>query len=352
MYMKNLFCKGFLNGTDKTYKRFLQQLQPNCADQSCPVCMRLFVDVTEMNETIAELRKYTNKLPAKISDIEEKIKQTQSKLTDMQNARSVKEAYDRIKNEEIIQLKSQCDIYDRETLPKLRAELKQNETQLKEIEKRKQFGDQLQNEIVLIDKYASECAEIEKKVEQLIKSNPTSQETKEESNDLDDLSMHKSAIQAEFNQLNKTIKTKQDEISSNYARTDHINSLTRTLNELKARRTELTIKSQKKNSLHEKTVELEEEISEANATMDKLNSELKESQGKLCCLIEERQEISANSQKELRARSRLFDEIKELHNRIRDQIEFVKNYEKNDDANLNKLRKNLKVNMCFQYLNK
>jgi hypothetical protein len=69
--------KGFLSGVDKTYKRFLQQLQQNQAsssDHSCPVCMRFFKDERELAETIGELKKYTNKLPQKVNDLEVKLK--------------------------------------------------------------------------------------------------------------------------------------------------------------------------------------------------------------------------------------------------------------------------------------
>lgn len=69
--------KGFLNGVDKTYKRFLQQLQQSrssAADHSCPVCMRFFKDDTELADTLAELKKSTNKLPQKMSDLESRLK--------------------------------------------------------------------------------------------------------------------------------------------------------------------------------------------------------------------------------------------------------------------------------------
>lgn len=70
--------KGFLNGVDKTYKRFLQQLQQHqssaASDHSCPVCMRFFKDDRELADTIAELKKYTNKLPQKMTDLENRLK--------------------------------------------------------------------------------------------------------------------------------------------------------------------------------------------------------------------------------------------------------------------------------------
>lgn len=69
--------KGFLNGVDKTYKRFLQQLQQHqssAADHSCPVCMRYFKDDRELADTVAELKKYTNKLPQKMTDLDSRLK--------------------------------------------------------------------------------------------------------------------------------------------------------------------------------------------------------------------------------------------------------------------------------------
>lgn len=184
--------KGFLTGTDKTYKRFLTQLKPECDEQSCPVCMRTFSDSSELNDTISELKKFTNKLPSKINDVEDKIKTVQTKLNDMVNAKVHKEAYDRLKNKEIAELKSQLDSLDRDTLPKLRAELKETESLLKETEKRKQFSEQLQSEIVIIDKYAREGADIDKKLEQINKSIDGSDDSQV---DIDELNRKKSSIQ-------------------------------------------------------------------------------------------------------------------------------------------------------------
>lgn len=70
--------KGFLNGVDKTYKRFLQQLEQHqssttATDHSCPVCMRFFKDERELADTVAELKKYTNKLPQKMTDLETRL---------------------------------------------------------------------------------------------------------------------------------------------------------------------------------------------------------------------------------------------------------------------------------------
>lgn len=75
-YKTHLDEKGFLNGVDKTYKRFLQQLQQQHkpqSDHSCPVCMRCFKDERELTDTVAELKKYTSKLPQKMTDLESKL---------------------------------------------------------------------------------------------------------------------------------------------------------------------------------------------------------------------------------------------------------------------------------------
>ena len=73
---KNLLDeKGFLSGVDKTYKRFLTQLQDNTNSShghddtiSCPVCMRYFKSQDELDDTIVELKKYTNRTPQKVGN--------------------------------------------------------------------------------------------------------------------------------------------------------------------------------------------------------------------------------------------------------------------------------------------
>jgi DNA repair protein RAD50 len=309
----------------------LTQLKPDCANQSCPVCRRDFADVDEMNETINELRKYTSKLPQKITDLENKIKVAQDKLNDMVNAKSIKEAYDRLKNGELVSLKTQIDQYDKDMLPKLRAELKESDAELKEIEKRKQFAEQLQNEIVIIDKYASECNDIERKIDMVNRNNPQLSGSDDANLDLDELNMEKSAIQTEMSRLAKLIESKRDEMTRNYARTDQINSMKEKLNEMKTRRNELAMKSQKKTQMIDKKCELESEINEAEQSITQLNSELKASVANLNRLISERQAKQSENQATLAKRSKYFDEIKDMHNRVKDQIEYVMNFESSDD---------------------
>ncbi len=309
----------------------MTQLKPDCANQSCPVCRRDFADVDEMNETINELRKYTSKLPQKITDLENKIKVAQDKLNDMVNAKSIKEAYDRLKNGELVSLKTQIDQYDKDMLPKLRAELKESDAELKEIEKRKQFAEQLQNEIVIIDKYASECNDIERKIDMVNRNNPQLSGSDDANLDLDELNMEKSAIQTEMSRLAKLIESKRDEMTRNYARTDQINSMKEKLNEMKTRRNELAMKSQKKTQMIDKKCELESEINEAEQSITQLNSELKASVANLNRLISERQAKQSENQATLAKRSKYFDEIKDMHNRVKDQIEYVMNFESSDD---------------------
>lgn len=334
--------KGFLNGVDKTYKRFLQQLQIDSHDSnhSCPVCMRLFKDMNEVNDTICELKKYTNKIPQKVNDLDSKLKNTQSKLDQMINSKSIKESYSRIKNDELASLRTQIESYDRNVLPKIRAELKENDEILKKLEKRKAYSNSLQNEIVLIDKCANECNEIEKKIETIMRNN--SQSEMDDNSDLDKLNEEKSSIQNELSRLNKLIEKKQDEISKNYARTDRVNNLKEKLNECKTKRNELVLKSQKKTQLLDKQEELLFELSESEKEIEVLNAKLKTSLSNLNSLIQEREEMQKRNQEAVNKRNKFFVDIKDVANKLNDLLEFVNNFEKNDDLNLSKLKKDLK----------
>jgi DNA repair protein RAD50 len=335
--------KGYLNGVDKTYKRFLQQLETVCDEQSCPVCMRVFRDMNEISDTVSALQKYTKKLPQKILDIESKIKQAQTKLDQMLNAKSIKESYDKIKNTELATLKTQLDSYDRSILPKLRSELKENEEIMKKLEERKANSDQIQNEIVLIDKYSSECAEIDSKIERIAATSALNDDTDDDASlDLENLNTHKSQIKNELDTIGSSIEAKQEEINRNYARTDRINSLKEKLNELKTKKNELAMKCQKKTQLIEKQGELEHELTNSEHEIEELNAKLKQSMQNLNRLIQERQEKMSESQSKISQRSKFIEELRANLVKLSDLIEFKLNYEQNDDSNLTRLRKELK----------
>ena len=88
----------------------------------------------------------------------------------MQRAASLKDAYDRLRRDDLQTLQAQLDALDRDTLPKLREELRSADAQSKELHRRKQFAEQLHTDVVLIDKYAAECGEAERKIEQLMRN--------------------------------------------------------------------------------------------------------------------------------------------------------------------------------------
>jgi hypothetical protein len=91
----------------------------------------------------------------------------------MRSCKSIKEAYDKLKNKDLASLKSELDVLDKETLPKLRKELKEVEAARSKLETRKSYADQIQTDVILIDKFANECSEIDRKIEACLRKNPT-----------------------------------------------------------------------------------------------------------------------------------------------------------------------------------
>lgn len=177
----NMDENGFLNGVDKTYKRFLAQLQETTTSSgssrlslkaggsecpSCPVCMRDFKDSSELDETITELKRYSKNLPKKMEIVDVKIKETEAKVQAMINMKPTKESYKRLKDTELVELKSQMDSIDRHVMPKIKKELKENVEAMRKLEELKGFSESIQSEIVIIDKYANEVSALQRKIEQ------------------------------------------------------------------------------------------------------------------------------------------------------------------------------------------
>jgi len=164
----NVEEKGFLMGVEKTYNRFMSTLGERSLkenrDSSCPVCMRCFKNQDELDETIRELKKANSRMPQKISDLEVKIESSTTKLDTLRSLKPEKQLYNEIKNGELKKLQKELDNYDKNLLPKLKAELKVNDEQLRKFEKLKACAENIQNEIVLIDKYLNESKDLERKI--------------------------------------------------------------------------------------------------------------------------------------------------------------------------------------------
>jgi len=167
-HKKNVEEKGFLMGVEKTYNRFMSTLGERSLkenrDSSCPVCMRCFKNQDELDETIRELKKVNSRMPQKISDLEVKIESSTTKLETLRSLKPEKQLYNEIKNGELKKLQKDLDNYDKNLLPKLKAELKVNDEQLRKFEKLKACAENIQNEIVLIDKYLNESKDLERKI--------------------------------------------------------------------------------------------------------------------------------------------------------------------------------------------
>jgi chromosome segregation ATPase len=287
-----------------------------------------------------ELRKQTVSIPRRVTEVEAKLRTAQTKLDEMVNAKPIKEVYDKLKQGgELSSLKSQLAVYDKDTLPKMRAEQKECDEQLKLVETRRKLAEQLQNEIVIIDKYASECGDIERKIDAVIRNNSQLSEDEDSGVDIDDLSVQKAALQTEATQLAQAVRAKQDEVTKHYKRTDHVNSLKERLNEMKTKRNELTMRSQKKAQLGEKKLELEAEIKSAEASMAELNAELKVSIQSLSKLVSDRQANQAVGQASLAERSKFHAELRDLMSRVREHAQFVEKFESGNEIGQ---RKNLK----------
>ena len=133
---------------------------------SCPVCMRDFKDSTELDETVTELKRYSKNLPKKMEAIDVKIKETEAKVQAMINMKPTKESYERLKNYELVELKTLIDNIDRNVMPKVKKELKENVDAMKRLETLKGYSENIQSEIVIIDKYADEVSALQKKIDQ------------------------------------------------------------------------------------------------------------------------------------------------------------------------------------------
>lgn len=333
--------KGFLSGVDKTYKRFVQQLEMESNDKhSCPVCMRMFKNFDEVSDTVTELRKYTHKIPQKVQDLDEKLKTNGIKLEKMINAKSIKESYTKIKKTELPELKEKIEDYDKNILPKLRNQLTQIDDKIKNLTKRKSYAASLQSEVFLIDKCTSEIKEMDKKIDNSILCANMDQL---DDYDLETLSDQKMIVQSEIEMLCKNIEASQEEISKFYARSDKIHKLKEKLNEYRTRRNELESKCQKKSQLIEKRQELETEIAGLKDEISILENNLMT----ICKLIErlanEKVTECEKIEQNLCEKNNFYQEISGMYNQMVNLMKSLKNYEHNDESKIVEYEKEFKL---------
>jgi DNA repair protein RAD50 len=328
--------KGFLNGVEKTYKRFLSQLDNSQhgahENAACPVCMRSFKDERELDETVRELRKYSNKLPSKIVDLDSKLKSLDGKLEQLRGLKSIKDSYMSLKDTELGSIREQLDSLEKDAPAKLKSELKQVEEKLKRYEKQKASCDYLHAELVIIEKLVSECSDIEKRIQTNMKSMNSSSMGGE--NNIQKINEQKKSIQQELTTLNKKFESKQDELSSTYNRVEKINKLKESLNNTRLKLNELDAKMQKKNILVTKQTELREESTRLQQEIETLNEEMNATIKNVTSLIQNKKEKTDSyddSQQQLNNQLKVLKDLQKLLCELKRDID---EYERNDQTTL------------------
>lgn len=232
------------------------------------------------------------------------------------------------------------DTFDKDTLPKLKKELKSVEEARSLLQTRKSLADQVQTDVIVIDKLAQESRDIERRIESYLKANP-SQEISV-GGDLSTLTDEKKRLDEEFNELGKRIAGARERIDAYYERAKRVNGLREKLNEMKTRRGELEMRSQKKTSLSEKRDELRREMEEAESECGKLGDKLKVAAKALSELQKQRESMLDEQKGASDSRRKMSDELNKLSERMSELSRAIETFEANDLPRLEKLRKEIK----------
>ena len=285
-----------------------------------------------------ELRKYSQKLPQKMASIDEKIKETETKLEAMINSKPLKETYETIKNHDLAEIRTQLASIDRDQMPKIKKELKEAADKLKHFEQLKSFSEQLQNDIVIIDTFGNEINALNNKIHTYSQGLSDS----DNADSLDSVKAQRETIQRDMASLNKAIELKQTEINKSYLHTDTINALKEKLNNLKMRRNELNSKMQKRNQLQDKQLELNAECEEARVAIREFGEQLQVLLGTIKKLGQERQQLLDANKASLAERNRSLNNLQVMKSQISDLVKSARIYEEQEAAKLDTNKTSLK----------
>lgn len=263
---------------------------------------------------------------------------TQTKLEKMRESKSVKEEYEKLKTVELPELRSQIEALDKDTLPKLKKELKSVEETRTFLQTRKSYAEQNHTDVIVIDKLATECRDIEHRMEAYVRAHPVLADD----DDVTKLTEEKRQMDAQFDKLAASISERRDRIGQCYKRADRVHALKEKLNEMRTRRTELESRSQKKSALVDKRDELRQEISQVEAECEKLGEKLKVTVRDLAALQKQREALVSEQREIIDQRRRLSDELLQLSERIGELNRAIDAFKNSDLPRLEKLRKELK----------
>jgi len=142
--------------------------------------------------------------------------------------------------------------------------------------------------------------------------------------------------------LSKLIREKQNEISQHYDRVGQINNLKEKINKLTSQKNDLQVKFQKKSQLIEKRDELLKECKQNEKQIADFKIDLSRSISKMNDLIDDKKKKMSQSSILITQEKKALDELKTLQNKITDSVNDLTKFEKSNDLNDEKLRKELK----------
>lgn len=275
------------------------------------------------------------KIPTKRKEIDEKLAKINKECEKMFELKPVKDKYEKLKTEDIPNLRKQIEKLDENDLKQARLAVKLNENELNQLIERKKLADSLKNEIIFIDKYLSEINDLERKIDNKVNTfNRTFSNENSLLNEADTLENVKSEKDHLNEQLNRIIQDydlKRNEFEKNK---ETIQSYQDKLNHLKSEKFTLTANLQKVDQLSQKLNELKrtnqvekDKIQELEEQIEPLNVKIQE-------LISERKiQISKYEANIEKSKERL-TKLEKSKNEFDGYLKISKNFEENHKKRL------------------
>lgn len=328
--------KGFLNGVDKTYKRFIKQLSSNSDNHSCPVCYRDFNNTTEVEHSILNLEKFNSKLPIKLKEVDAKILEISEKQDKMLKIKNSVQQYRQIKDIDLPLLSDKIKNLEDSNLRQKKQNLYDHECQIETLKKKKRVADSLNDQLIVIQKYKNEIDDLQKELQNETYKLKSS---KILSHNLDELRLQRISL------LNKLEETKFEYESISVMKTEaqqEIQNLKEKLSQLKIGKLELELKAKNYDSLNERFLELNAENNINESKIEQYRKEAELLEFSISKKTEDKIAVSKKRFKIREDRRTKLNDIDSMHRDISELAESIKTFESINQLILSKARENLK----------
>lgn len=308
--------RGSLLGAQHFFKKYACDLEKQ--NPCCPLCHRSFDTDQEVRELVLELQDKLRMVPSKLEKADKEVDELQDKYDALMQLKPLRENMEILEGQDLPQLRTSVNGCQEE-IKKLRQQIMEIEEELKVKEEDDNMSKQILPDIVMMDRYYGEVAELEKKISQQASkligrdSGRTIQMVIDEKDDL----------QLKVNSISSQVEHKRNKLADH---SDQVQNLRKQINTLREEKLGIENELQQRMKLEEDKANLQADNENHRVDIMESIEKLRPLQAKMDKLRKEKEAVVTEKDEKIDAAKAEIEVVKTHGSQVKNINQEIKNY--------------------------